>query len=176
MRILSIIAQKGFQDIEYAESRKAIEGAGIKVDVASVSASTAVGKLGANVKPDLAIKDADMSKYDAIMIIGGPGAPELGNHPEIFKLLKQAEDSKKVIAAICIAPVILAKGEFLKYKKATVWNGDGLQSAFIERAGAIYTGEEVTVDGLIVTGDGPDAAAKFGKAVADLVLKEKQRK
>jgi protease I len=82
-------------------------------------------------------------------------------------VLKQAADKRKVIAAICIAPTLLAKAGLLKYKKATVWNGDRMQEAFLKREGAIYTDEPLTIDGNIITANGPDAAEQFGKAIAE---------
>ena len=33
--------------------------------------------------------------------------------------------------------------------------------------GAIWTGEPVTVDGRIITGNGPEAASAFGETVAE---------
>ncbi len=169
MKTLLIIAQKGFQDKEYFPSKEAIEKAGIEVTTASVTTDVAIGKFGENVKPDITIANANASDYDAIVIIGGPGAPELANHLEIFKLLKEADEQEKIIAAICIAPIILAKAGLLKMKKATIWNGDGMQSVFIEREGAIYTNEAVVVDNRIITADGPDSATAFGEKIAEIL-------
>jgi len=169
MKALVIIAQKGFQDKEYAPTREELEKAGIEIEVASVTTEDAIGKFESVVKPDLAIKDANASNYDAISIIGGPGTLMLAEQPEIYKLLKQASDQDKIISAICLAPTILGKAGLLRMKKATVWNGDGMQSAVIERDGAQYTGEEVTVDGNIITANGPDAAQEFGKKLAETI-------
>ena len=169
MKIVIIIAQNGFQDLEYDNSRKAIEEEGIEVKTASPTTKITNGHFGAAVQPDLAIKDIDMNNFDGIAIIGGSGALTLANFPELFKVLKEAEELKKVISAICIAPTLLAKAGLLKYKKATVWNEDSMQSPLIEREGAQYTGEMVTQDGRIVTANGPPAATEFGKKVAEVM-------
>lgn len=169
MKALIIIAQRGFQDKEYLPTREKLENAGIKVKVASVTTKEAIGKFEGKVIPDLAIKDADPSNYNAIVIIGGPGTIILAEQPEIYTLLKQSDEQKKLIAAICLAPTILAKADLLRMKKATVWNGDGMQSAIIEREGAQYTGEDVTVDGRIITANGPDASEAFGKKIAEMI-------
>lgn len=170
MKVIFIIAQKGFQDIEYNNTRKALEAKSIAVEVAAPQKSQAIGKFNGIVNPDKAIKDVKSSDYDAISVIGGPGALSLLNVPELTKLLKDFEKAGKIISAICIAPVILAKSGLLKYKKATVWNGDGMQSSVIEREGAQYTGENVTVDGKILTANGPEAATSFGEKLADLLI------
>jgi protease I len=73
-----------------------------------------------------------------------------------------------VLGAICIAPTILAKAGVLKGKQATVWDAKGEQIAILKAAGARYTGNEVTVDALLVTGNGPNAAEEFGRTFATL--------
>ena len=164
--VLLIIAQKDFQPVEYKDTRAELEKAGLKVKVASITSNVAVGKDGSELKPDLAVKSADAEDYRAVVLIGGPGALELGEHEEVINLLKEADSQKKVIAAICISPVILAKAGLLHNKKATVWNGDNEQAAILEAAGAKFIDEPVVVDGRIITANGPSAAKAFGRAIA----------
>ena len=167
--ILLIIAQKGFHQIEYKDTRKELEKAGLSIDVASVTIDTAVGKDGTEVDPDISVKDADLDDYKAVVLIGGPGALDLEKHEEVLNLLKKANIQKKLIAAICISPVILAKAGLLKDKKATVWNGDGEQSEIIKSYGAEFVDEQVVHDNRIITANGPDAAKKFGRKIADVL-------
>jgi len=54
----------------------------------------------------------------------------------------------KVVAAICLAPVILAYAGVLNRRQATV---AGTEATTIEAQGAHYTGPGVTVDASIVT-------------------------
>ncbi|MCB9358868.1 DJ-1/PfpI family protein [Candidatus Woesearchaeota archaeon] len=173
MKVLTIIAQKGFQDIEYNNSKEAIEKEDIQVITASPTGEEAIGKYDGRVQPDLAINQAKSEDYDAISIIGGPGAPSLADCPELFTLLKQFQGNNKIIAAICIAPTILARAGLLQGKKATVWNGDNMQSTVIEQQGAEYLAESVVIDDRIITADGPSSAQDYGKAIAD-VLKQQE--
>jgi protease I len=62
----------------------------------------------------------------------------------------------------------LAKARVLEGRKATVWDSGGEQAALLEKYGAEYTGDTVTVDGLIVTANGPAAAEEFGRTLAAL--------
>lgn len=167
--ILMIIAQNGFQDIEYQDSRKALEKAGHKITVAAPALKKAIGKYDAIVHPDIALSDVSIDSYDAVVVIGGPGALSLGDSMEFFKVLKLASDAHKVIGAICIAPRLLAQAGLLTGKHATVWNGDGIQSVFLEQQGAQYSDLPTVVDGNIVTGNGPDAATAFGEHVAHVL-------
>ncbi len=167
--ILVIVAQKDFQPIEYEDTKAELDSAGYDVDVASITTDIAVGADGSEVKPDVAVKDADLSKYKAIVLIGGPGAPTLGEHSEVLNLIKQADSQGKIVAAICIAPTILAKAGVLDGKKATVWNGDGKQADVLTTAGAEFVDEPVVQDGKIITANGPPAAKAFGKKIAEVL-------
>jgi len=88
-----------------------------------------------------------------------------------LKLAKEAFAKGKVVAAICIAPVILANAGILNGKKATVWPS---MADSIKQKGANYTGADVETDGRIVTGNGPNAVYKFGDAVATAIASIKE--
>lgn len=165
---LVIIAKEGFQDHEYEGTREGLEAGGFAVMVASTEAGPCAGKFGASVEADIAMRDADLSDVDRIAFVGGPGAASLQDDDDAKALARGAYESGKVVGAICIAPTILAKAKVLTGKNATVWNGDGNQAALLEAHGASFTGDAVTVDGTIVTANGPDAAEEFGKTLARL--------
>ena len=75
------------------------------------------------------------------------------------------------MAAICIAPEILAKAGVLKEKKATVWSSSIDQGPveFLENEGAEHVEEPVVVDGKIITGNGPEAATEFGQKIVEVL-------
>jgi protease I len=74
------------------------------------------------------------------------------------------------VGAICIAPVILANAGLLKGKKATVFP-DGKE--IFQANQVIYTGNQVTIDGRLITGCGPEAAEKFGRELVTLLKNNK---
>lgn len=169
-KALIIVAQAGFQPIEYSDTRAELEKAGINVTVASIKSGEATGNDGRIIKVDKAITSANQEDYDAVVLIGGPGAArQLINNNDVFKLAQSFEKSKKIVAAICIAPVALANAGLLKGKNATVWNGDGEQDSILTHKGANYTGDDVTVDGKTITANGPMAAKQFGKTIAKIL-------
>ncbi|RLE43492.1 hypothetical protein DRJ16_03745, partial [Candidatus Woesearchaeota archaeon] len=113
-KALLVVAQNGYQPIEYANTRAELEKAGISVSVASPNGGTATASDGSSIETDLAIKDADIDDFDALVIIGGPGAREsLSALPELDKLIKSAYEKGKIVAAICISPTILAEAGIL---------------------------------------------------------------
>lgn len=163
---LLIIAFEGFQDHEYTGTRKGLVDGGFKITVASTEVGTCTGKFGEIVESTIALEDVDVTNYDRIAFIGGPGAFALASNPEALRIANEAYREEVPLGAICIAPTILAKAQVLSGKNATVWNGDGQQQNLLETYGATYTGETVTVDGIVVTGNGPEAADEFGKTLA----------
>lgn len=174
MKALLIIAQKGFRDEELFETKEELEKAKIDVDVASLTADISYGMLGKTYKPNLAVRDADVERYQAIVIIGGPGSPQLANHSEVISLLQTAQQKGKLIAAICLGSMVLAKAGVLRGKRATVWTSPAFPQSVraLEAGGCKYEGKEKIVhDKNLITAFGPDFARQFGKAIA-LKLKE----
>jgi protease I len=164
---LLILAQQGFQDHEYEGTRMALEDAGFSIVIASKAQGLCTGKFGAKVHATVALQDVVVESYDRIAFIGGPGAFAYASDADALKIANDAVRASIPLGAICIAPTILAKARVLEGKKATTWDdGEGTEIAFLEKMGATYTGDTVTVDGLIVTGNGPEAAEEFGRAFA----------
>ncbi len=172
MKVLMIVAQTGFQHIEYNDTNDELEKAGVDVSVASFEKAEAIGKDGSKTDVDIGIKGVDVSGYDAVVLIGGPGAGrQLVGNQDVIKLVQDFDNSEKVVAAICISPVVLAQARLLDGRKATVWNGDEKQEEILTAEGAEYVEEDVVVDTRIITANGPDAAREFGKTIVK-VLKE----
>jgi len=166
--VLIIIAPEGYQDVEYEGTRKGLEEAGFDIVIASKEAGECHGKLGGTEQATVALRDVNIEDYDRIGFIGGPGAGAYASDPEALKIANDTARAGKPLGAICIAPTILAKAQVLSGKKATVWDNNGENQALLEKYGAQYTGDDITVDGMIVTGNGPGAAEEFGKALAAL--------
>lgn len=171
-KILFVIAKEGFRDEEYFVPKEIFENNEIKVVTASTKKGVASGSLGRRANVDIAISDVNISEYDALAIAGGPGALKLKNDSSMFKLIKDAAAMGKILAAICIAPVILAEAGVLFGKKASVWNSDEKPAEILKKHGAFYTGMPNTTDKNIITANGPLAAKKFG---IDIVNKLKEQ-
>ncbi len=77
---------------------------------------------------------------------------------------------EKVVAAICISPVVLAKAGILEGKRATVF-GDPASIKALKKGGANYEDEEVIVVDNIITGRDPASAVKFGQMVLETLEK-----
>jgi len=167
-KALFIIAPEGFQDKELLEPIEVFKKNKIEIKIASKKVKEAKGKLGTKIKVDYDIDEVLVQDYDAIIFVGGPGAETYFDDETAHSIAREALEEEKIVAAICIAPVILANSGILKAMKATVFPS-GKQD--IESQGAKCTGEDVTVDGNIVTANGPKAAKKFANKIIELLSK-----
>ena len=114
-------AFRNFQDEEYFITKKILEDAGIGVTTASNKMGPAVGVFGGEVRVDLLMEDLRPADFDAVIFIGGGGSMEYLNNEKSYKVAKDTISHGKILAAICISPVILAEAGVLRGKKATVW-------------------------------------------------------
>ena len=169
-----IILADGFEEIEAIEPADIMRRAGIEVTTVSIMPTKYVkGAHGFTVEADALIADilnngmapADMK---AVMLPGGEGHVLLDKCNEVHALLNDALIQGKYIAAICAAPSILGKKQMLTDKKATCYPGFE-QYCY----GAEMTGAKAVVDGKIITGRGPGAAAEFGFALVALLKDSK---
>lgn len=169
-KVLMLIAPSNFRDEEFSEPYNMLTSNGAKVTVASVGTAPAEGMLGMTVTPDIDVSSAKAADYDAVIFVGGSGVDEHGlfNNGEFLRIAKEANESGKAIGAICLAPKILASAGLLQGKKATVYSAG---VAYIKSKGAEHVGQDLVQDGKIITASGPQAATKFGNAIAQALTK-----
>ncbi len=160
-KVLVVLPQIDFQDREFVAVRDALSQAGCKFAVATREHAAAVGVSGTSVTPDVLLDEVQMDDYNAVVFIGGPGAEGLYNNEHARSIAVEAVRANKVVGAICLAPVILARAGVLEGRRATVFCS---MSRELEKGGARYTGSSVETDGRIITGNGPDASAEFALA------------
>ena len=164
-KILMVVAPEAFRDEELLTPRDLFEKAGAAVTIASTRTGQARGMHGTRV---VATRNLDMcgtSDFDAVAIAGGDGAATfLWAHPGLRSLVTEAARELKLVAAICLAPVVLARAGLLQGINATVWPRPNAESE-IRRAGGRLTDDAAVVAGRIITGRGPEAAELWAQAV-----------
>lgn len=165
--VLIIIASDGYQPIEYATTKKILEQAGYMVTVASDKPVTAIAGDKSTTQVDITLNNVIVDHYAAIIFIGGAGALECLDNETSYRIIKDAQQAKKLIAGICIASRILAHAGILKGKRATGWDGDGELSQIYKEHGITYEQRPVIIDGLIITAFGQAAAQEFGTKIVE---------
>jgi protease I len=174
--ILIIIAHKDFRDEEYFIPLEIFRRSGIEVITAGSRIGTAIGVSGGEADAVLNIKDAKAEDFDAVVFVGGNGTQEYFNDPEAHRLAREFAAAGKITAAICIAPVILAKAGILKGKSAAVWSSalDKTGPEALTEGGCEVSPKAVEKSGNIITGNGREAAEEFARKIVES-LKESDR-
>lgn len=166
----------GFEEIEALATVDVLRRAQLDVTTVSIYNSKDVtGAHGIVVVADTTIGECDFTGADWLILPGGlPGADNLLACKPLADLLQKHFAAGGRVAAICASPgVVLAPLGIVNGKKATGYPGF---EGKLEAGGATTTGERVTVDGNVTTGNGPSSAVPFalaiveqtaGKAIAD---------
>ena len=177
-RILFFIASGGFRDEELFESKRELESRGCECTVASTRRGVFAGALGGKAEAKLSLEAGELRANDfvAIVFVGGPGVEEykLDSNAAVLALAREFAAAGKIIAAICIAPRILAAAGVVEGKRVTAFPDDETIAA-LKQAGAVFTGRPRETDGKLVTADGPRSARVFGQAIAKVVFESVAR-
>ncbi|MFA5931428.1 MAG: DJ-1/PfpI family protein [archaeon] len=167
MKVVFIVPKNNFRDQELFIPKVLIANKGIECVIASKYVSSLKGMTGTIVESTLALSKVDNS-FDAIIFIGGEGAREYFEDAEALALAKKYFEMNRVVAAICIAPSILANAGILNGKKAVCFASE---MSNLTSKGAICPGGPIMVDGKIITAAGPLVAKQFGEEIVKALKK-----
>ena len=168
-KVVLVISGTGFQQREYGNTKKELEAAGIKVVTTSDDPKEAIGSRRARQKIDIKLDQINPAEFAGIFVIGGPGALDHLDIPEVYKVLRKFFALNKPYGAICISPRILANAGVLENRNVTGWNGDNKLDNILGSVSAKYIKEDVVVDGKLITAFGPEAAKSFGNKILEVV-------
>jgi protease I len=164
-----VLIENNYQDLEFwvPYYRLKEEGAEVTV-VGSGSSRTYTSKYGYPVEVEKEAKEIDVSKYDGVVIPGGYAPDLMRRYPDMVRIVREAHQKGKVIAAICHAGWMLVSAGILKGKKAT---GFFAIKDDLVNAGAQYMDEEVVRDGNLITSRKPDDLPAFCRETIEALAK-----
>lgn len=164
-----VFLAEGFEEIEAISPIDILRRAECEVTLVSITnTKTVTGAHGVTIIADKTFSEITSFETDLIFLPGGmPGSLNLNTHQGVKDIVKKQAEQGKYIAAICAAPLVLGGLGLLQNKQATCYPGH--ESTLI---GANVTGEACVVDGNIITGNGPGAAAKLGFTIVSLLKGE----
>lgn len=163
MKMTFIFLADGFEEVEALTSIDVMRRAGMPVTTVSIGQDLEVtGAHGVTVVADSLFTDNDYTDAEWLVLPGGvPGAPNLAAHEALCDALTAQDDRGGKIGAICASPaVVLAPLGILQGRDAVCYPG---MEADIE--GVRWGKASVAIDGNVVTGNGPAAAAPFALAM-----------
>lgn len=161
MRAVIILAE-GFEEIEAFTVIDILRRAGVEVTLASLSSSVVESSRKVRTMADKRLAEINGDDYDALILPGGPGYKNLANSQAVLDLIKDFDKKKKVVAAICAAPSVLAKAGVLETRIAAIYPG-------MENQVPKPRDAKVVVDGNIVTAKSPGAAMDFALKLAEIL-------
>lgn len=156
MKIVLFLAE-GFEEVEALTVVDVLRRADIACDTCSLEGKNVIGSHKIKVEADKTIKDITLSEYSGLVLPGGmPGAENLRQSTFVIDAVKKFNAQKKLVAAICAAPIVLGKAEVLNSKNATSYPGYENEMGFCRYL------EEINVeDDNIITSRGPATAIYF---------------
>ncbi len=166
MKGLLILAD-GFEDTEALTTRDVLTRAGIEVTTCSITDRLEVeSSFGVHVLADALLKLVfDCEPFDFIILPGGGrGTRNLSECQFLKQYLDYFVEKNKLVCAICAAPSILGKYNYLKNRKFTCFAG------FNAGINGNFTGNEVERDGNIITARSMQYSIPFALEIIDYLL------
>ena len=160
---IAILAENMYQEMElwvpYYRLRE--EGAEVKV-VGAGGAKSYTSKHGYPVNVDVQADQVTAVEFDAVVVPGGYAPDMMRRHEAMVRLVREAAQNGKVVAAICHAGWMLVSAGILKGRQATSFFSikDDLVAA-----GADWRDAEVVIDGNLITSRKPDDLPAFCRAI-----------
>ncbi|RMH79906.1 MAG: DJ-1/PfpI family protein [Acidobacteria bacterium] len=172
MAKVAIVLAEGFEEVEAVAPIDVLRRAGVEVLIAGLTKDPVPSARNLRIVPDTTVDELKAEELDMVILPGGAGGVErIKKDPRVEMLLKQMEEKKKLIGAICAAPTALASFGLLKGRKATVY-----PSLVEDIKPAEFVNQAVVEDQNIITSQGPGTALEFSlKLVEKLIGKEKAK-
>lgn len=156
----------GFEECEALIVVDLLRRAGIETVMASVTGQLEVdSSRHIVIRADMLADDICWDNVDLLFLPGGRlGTENLRKNSLVLAQCRRFA-AKKMVAAICAAPSLLAELGLLNGKKATCHPD---YEALMH--GAVLTGESVSVDGNIITGQGLGATFEFAFKLIEIMV------
>jgi protease I len=160
---IAILAENMYQEMELwvPYYRLKEEGAEVKV-VGAGGAKTYTSKHGYPVNVDVQAEQVTAVEFDAVVVPGGYAPDMMRRHEAMVRLVREAAQNGKVVAAICHAGWMLVSAGILKGRQATSFFS--IKDDLIA-AGADWRDAEVVIDGNLITSRKPDDLPAFCRAI-----------
>ncbi len=162
---IAVLVEDIYEDLElwYPVYRLREEGAKVSL-VGPESGKTYTSKHGYPAKADRAAEDVSAADFDAVIIPGGYAPDRMRRDPAMVKLVAEAVEQDKLVAAICHGGWMLCSAGELSGRRVTSFSAikDDLVNA-----GAEWVDKEVVRDGNLITSRKPDDLPAFLRSIIE---------
>lgn len=118
MKVL-IVLYEGFTEYEYQVPILAFHHFGIPFDIVGLEASVVTGMIGLKASLTKTLDEVDTGHYTTLFLPGLDRSTreQVLKNERLMALLREFDQAKKLIAAVCGAPVLLGKAGILKDRR-----------------------------------------------------------
>jgi protease I len=169
-KIAILLAPVGTEQVEFEESKKAVESEGATVDVVGLQTGDAQ-TMNSDVNPgdkftvETTFSEVSADEYDALIVPGGTvGSDKLRSSDEAVSFVHSFFDQAKPVGVICHGPWMLVEADVVKGRTLTSY--PTLQTD-IRNAGGNWIDEEVVTDQGLVTSRNPDDVPAFCSKIVE---------
>ncbi|MBC7223019.1 MAG: type 1 glutamine amidotransferase [Anaerolineae bacterium] len=160
---VAILAEDLYEDPELWYPYYRMREAGAEVVVVGPQAgATYQSKHGYPVQSDVAAADVRGTDFDAVIVPGGFSPDRMRRSPDMVRLVREAYEAGKIVAAICHGPWMLISAGAVRGRRATCFFAikDDLVNG-----GATYVDQEVVRDGNVITSRTPADLPAFCRTI-----------
>lgn len=163
---VAVLAEEMYQELELWYPYYRMREAGATVTIVGTGSAEVYhgghGGGGYPVKVDVKADDVSAADFDAVIVPGGYAPDRLRRYPAILKLVRDAFDQGKVVAAICHAAWVPISAGILRGRTAT--SVAAIKDDVIN-AGAKWVDQEVVRDGNLITSRTPADLPAFCRTI-----------
>ncbi len=153
-----------FRDDEFERIVRTLERANFSVAVVSSDTTAAQGIDGLLLKPERLLKEITPDEFAALVLVNGSGIAPYWKDTVLQERCRRFADAGRLVAAIELAPLVLARAGVLKGKSATVFPHRYAINILKEHS-ARHKFQPVVVDGNIITAARAEHTAAFARAI-----------
>ncbi len=174
-KIVAILSENGFEEVELTSPRKALEEAGATVHIVSPQKDKIKGwdhdHWSIELPVDVQVEKANVDDYDALVIPGGVINPDkMRANEACVEFARQFLEAGKPVAAICHGPQLLIETGLIKGKEMTSYHS--IKTDLIN-AGVNWQDKEVVVDNGLVTSRSPKDLDAFNSKMLEEIAEGK---
>lgn len=166
-RKVAVLVEADYQDLEVWYPLLRLREEGYRaVSIGTGTSATYKGKYGYSITVDAAIDRVRSEDYVGVVIPGGWAPDRLRLSEPVLAFVREIDVAGKVVAAICHAGWVLASADIVKGKRLTSYKA--IRDDLVH-AGALWSDQEVVIDGNLVTSRTPDDLPAFMRATLRLL-------
>jgi protease I len=168
---VAVLVEDLYENLElwYPVLRLREEGAQVFV-VGPKAGETYKSKEGYPAKADKSAEEISADEIDAVIIPGGYAPDRMRRHEAMVKLVREAAQKGKIVAAICHGGWMLAEADVVRGR--TVTSFFAIKTDLIN-AGANWVDKEVVRDGNIITSRVPSDLPAFMRTIIEALSEKK---